>query len=72
MRGTQPAAPAVQQGGYAGNGNQGGGGRRGITPTTPLFPGTNGHGNGYSMGPVTGVHDCLQPDGGKPLYLCQP
>jgi hypothetical protein len=42
---------------------QGGLGSRRTTPTTPQFsPAT----------PVMGVHDCLQANGGKPLYLCQP
>lgn len=41
------------------------GGSRRTTPTTPLFSPTH-------TGPVMGIHDCLQANGGKPLYLCQP
>ncbi|CAD6579451.1 MAG: Maintenance of ploidy protein mob2, partial [Cyphobasidiales sp. Tagirdzhanova-0007] len=73
MRGNQPAAPAgVVQGGYAVNGNQGAAARRGTTPTTPQFPNSNGSSQAYGPGPSTGVHDCIQPNGGKPMYLCQP
>ena len=75
MRGTQPAGPASgPQGGYALNGNQGAATRRGTTPTTPQFPAGNGNGNvnGYNAGPAMGVHDCIQLNGAKPLYLCQP
>ncbi|KAK9894246.1 hypothetical protein P389DRAFT_147014 [Cystobasidium minutum MCA 4210] len=42
-------------------------GSRRTTPTTPQFSPTAQHG-----GPVLGIHDCLQPNGAKPLYLCQP
>merc|ERR1711916_100716 len=57
--------PQQQQQQYGGNMQQPSQGSRRTTPTTPQFSPTQ-------SGPVLGVHDCLQPDGGKPLYLCQP
>jgi len=53
----QPQPQQLQQPQHQGTGS------RRTTPTTPQFA---------PASPVMGIHDCLQANGGKPLYLCQP
>ena len=81
MRGTTPTgqAPQLQPGqqqqqqhqhqqqhqGYQNGNGAAMAGRQRTTPTTPQFSPT-------ATGAPSGIHDCLQQNGGKPLYLCQP